>query len=141
MLPGTPEEAPAQGVWPQELFAPSGAGDHCPDLGGMDRLGPKLGVAQQGQDPVGADGGHPVQYILPPQPLEEDDVSFFHGTLGKVQENRVPGVQEGGHAGPGDVHGNMVMSGAQQLADGIEIAFCIEDPGHSHHLRERVGIL
>ena len=76
----------------QELFAPAYLGDHRPDLGGVDRLGPELGVSQQGEDAVIADAHHPVQHILSTHAPEEDHVPFFHSAIGKIQENRVPGV-------------------------------------------------
>ena len=91
-LPGSPEEAPAQGMGRQELFAPAYLGDHRPDLGGMDRLGQELGISQKGEDAVIADGHYPVQHILSTHAPEEDHVAFFHSAIGKIQENRVPGV-------------------------------------------------
>ena len=58
----------------------------------MDRFRQELGVPQQGEDAVLADGHYPVQHILSTCAPEEDHVAFFHSAIGKIQENRVPGV-------------------------------------------------
>ena len=76
----------------EELFLPAYLGDHRPDLGGVDRFGQDLGVPQKGEDAVVADAYHPVQHILSTHAPEEDHVAFFHSAIGKIQENRVPGV-------------------------------------------------
>ena len=136
--PHIPEKPPAQGAAVQELLPPACAGDNGTDILRPHPLGANLGIPQQLQTAVGEHGHDPVEHILPPEPGEEDHIPLFDGTAGKVEEDRITGIQEGGHAGARNGDRDMGMPLLQQGADGVEIALGVEDFGHINHLRFKV---